>query len=60
MRSRIIKGPGSAPSDLRTTGCETMAWLIEVAEELNMYSALIQGRWNDSRVFSGMARLDNN
>lgn len=40
MRSRIIKSPGSATSDLRTTGCETMAWKTEVAEELNMDSNL--------------------
>lgn len=40
MGSRIIKSPWSAASDLRTTGCETMARLAEVAEELCMYSAL--------------------
>ena len=40
MRSRVIKSPGSAASDLRTTGCETMAWETEVAEELNMGSTL--------------------
>jgi hypothetical protein len=40
MRSRVIKSSGSAASDLRTTGCETMAWETEVAEELNMDSIL--------------------
>ena len=40
MHSRIIKSPESAASDLRTTGCETMAWETEVAEELNMDGTL--------------------
>ena len=40
MSSRVIKSLGSAASYLRTTGCKTMAWLTEVAEEMNMYSVL--------------------
>jgi hypothetical protein len=36
MRSRTIKSTESASSDLRATGCETMAWETEVAEQLNM------------------------